>query len=75
MSECRIKAGRFPCSNINMNSYPYEYTPTELSNGGMLLYIDKNLGYRLRSDLTLYKSKATESSFIKLLNQKRKTQL
>ena len=28
ISECRIKSGRLPLLNINMNSYSYEYTPT-----------------------------------------------
>ena len=30
-SECRIKAGRPPVSNINMNNYSHEYTPTKSS--------------------------------------------
>ena len=47
ISGYRIKAGsRPPLSNINMNKYSYEYTPTESSKGEMLLYIDKNLRYR-----------------------------
>ena len=29
ISECRIKAGRLPLSNINMSNYSYEYTPTD----------------------------------------------
>ena len=53
ISECRIKAGRPLLSNINMNNYSYEYIPTESSKGGTLLYIDKNLEYRSRSELTL----------------------
>ena len=38
----------------------------------MLLYIDKNLRYRSRSDLTLYKSKEIESSFMQILESKKK---
>ena len=72
ISGCTIKAGRPPLSNINMNNYSYEYTPTESSKGGTLLYIDKNLRYRSRSDLTLYKSKEIESSFIEFFQSKRK---
>ena len=33
-SESRIKAGRPPFSNINMNNCSYEYTPTESSKEG-----------------------------------------
>ena len=40
ISQCRIKAGR-PLSNINKNNYSYEYTPTESSKGGSLLYFLK----------------------------------
>ena len=72
MSECRIKTGRPPLSNINMNNCSYEYTPTESSKGGTLLYIDKNLKHRSRNDLTLYKSKEIESSFIEIIEPKKK---
>ena len=64
ISECGIKGGRPSLWNVNMNNCLYKYTPTESSKGGSLLYIDKNLRYRLRRDLTHYKSKETESSFI-----------
>ena len=36
-----------------------------------MLYIDKNLRHRLRSDLTLYKSKEIESSFIEIIESKK----
>ena len=55
-----------------MNIYSYEYTPTESSKGGTLLYIDQNLRYRSKSDLTLYKSKEIESSFIEIIEPKKK---
>ena len=51
-SECRIKTGRPPLSNINMNNYSYEYTPTESSKGGTLLYIDKNLYIDIDQEMT-----------------------
>ena len=50
-----------------MKNYSYKYTPTESSKAGTLLYINKNLRYRLRSDLTFYRSKEIESYFIKQL--------
>ena len=48
------------------------YTPTESSKGGMLLYINKNLRYRSKSDLTLYKSKEIGSCFNEILESKKK---
>ena len=72
ISNCRTKPGRPPFSNINMSNYSYEYTPTESSKGRTLLYIDKNARYRLRCDLTLCKSKEIESSFIEIIESKKK---
>ena len=72
ISECRIKEGKPPVSNINMKNCSYEYTPSESSKEGTLLYIDKNLRYRSRSDLTLYKSKDIEPSFVEIIESKKK---
>ena len=72
ISESRIKTGRPPLSNINMNNYSCGYTPTESSKGGTLLYINNNLRYRARSDLILYKSKEIESSFMQIIAPKKK---
>ena len=72
ISEGRIKTGRLPLSNINMSNYSYKYTPTESSKGGTLLYTDNSLRYRSRSDLTLYKFKEIESSFIEIIEPKKK---
>ena len=55
-----------------MNNYSYECTPTESSKRGALLYIDKNVRYRSRSDPTLYKCKEIESSFIEIIESKKK---
>ena len=42
ISECRIKTGRPPLSNINLNNYSYEYAPTESSKGGTFPHIKAN---------------------------------
>ena len=72
ISKCRIKAGRPPLSNIDMNNCSDEYTPTESSKGGTLLYIYKTLRYRSRRDLTLYKSKKRNHLLWKILESKKK---
>ena len=52
-----------PLSNINniiIDNYIYEYyeyTPTESSKGGTLLYIDKSLKYKLMKDPNFNKPK------------------
>ena len=38
----------------------------------MLLYIKKDIAYKLRNDLKMYKSKHLESTFIEIINQKKK---
>ena len=62
-------------NNINIDNYifqHYEYTPTESSKGGTLLYIDKSLKYKLRKDLNLNKPKEIESTFIEIIETKKK---
>ena len=63
ISECRMKTDRLLLSNTNMNNYSHEYTPAESFKEGTLLYIDKNLQYRVRSDLILNKSKKLNQFF------------
>ena len=45
-----------------------EHTPTESTCGGSLLYISKNLHYKPRPDLLIYKPKLLESIFIEIIN-------
>ena len=42
----------------------------EANKGGTLLYVSKELNYKPREYLELYKSKDLESSFIEIINQK-----
>ena len=56
-SENRLRKNRQRLSNINLENCVYESTPTESSKGWTMLYIDKQLTYRLRKDLIIYKSK------------------
>ena len=64
ISESKMRVDNYlpPFSNINIDNYVYEYTPTESSKGGTLLYIDKSLKYKLRKDLNLNKPKEIEST-------------
>ena len=50
-----------------MNNFSFEFTPTESSAGGTLLYIANHL-YKPRLDLNIYKSNELESTFIEVLN-------
>ena len=57
LSENRLRKNRQGLSNINLENCVYESTPTESSKGWTMLYVDKQLTYRLRKDLIIYKSK------------------
>ena len=49
--------------------------PTESGKGGTLLYIDKNIKYKLRNDLNIYEKEMAESTFIENLNKKQKNMI
>ena len=68
LSETRLRKNRQPFSNINLENFVYESTPTESSQGETMLFVDKQLTYRLRKDLITYKSKEIESTCIELFH-------
>ena len=45
--------------------------PIEANAGGTLIYIRNHLSYKTRNDLKIYKSFATESTFIEICNPKK----
>ena len=57
---------------MNLNNYSFEFTPTETSAGGTLLYIANHLSYKCRNDLNIYKKKLNLNLLLlKLLIQKK----
>ena len=58
-------------SNINLNNFSFEFTPTEFIAGGTLLYIANHRSYKSRNDLNLYKTNRLESTFIEIINSKK----
>ena len=57
--------------DINLPDYSYELFPTESSTDDTLLYIGNHLSYKLRKDLSIYKSCQIESTFIEISNPKK----
>ena len=49
----------------------YEWTPTESSAGGTLLYISNHLSYKPCVDLNMYIWEKSESTFIEIINCKK----
>ena len=66
------KKNKPPLCNIDLTNYVHEETPTEASKGGALLCISQELNYKTRKDLQTYKAKELGSTFIKIINKKRK---
>ena len=58
-------------TNINLTNYAIEFTPTESSAGGTLLYIANHLSYKPRPDLNIYKANQLESTFVEIINPKK----
>ena len=71
ISETRITKQVSLLNNLNLNNYSFEFTPTETSAGGTLLYIANHLSYKCRNDLNIYKNNELESTFIKILNPRK----
>ena len=46
ISDTRITKHVSLSNNLNLNNYSFEFTPTETSAGGTLLYIANHLSYR-----------------------------
>ena len=58
-------------NSLNLNNYSFEFTPTETSAGGTLLYIANYLSYKCCNDLNIYKKNELESTFIEIVNPKK----
>ena len=71
ISETRIIKQVSLSNNLNLNNYSFEFTPTETSVGGTLLYIANHLSYKCRSDLNIYKKNELESTFIEIVNPRK----
>ena len=71
VSEIRITKQVSLLNNLNLNHYSFEFTPTETSAGGTLLYIANHLSYKCRNNLNIYKRNELESTFTEIFNRKK----
>ena len=71
ISETRITKQVSLSNNLNLNNYSFEFTLTETSAGGTLLYIANHLSYKCRNDLNIYKKIELESTFIEIVNPRK----
>ena len=71
VTETRITKQVYLLNNLNLNNYSYEFTPTETTAGGTLLYIANHLSSKCCNDLNIYKMNELESTFIEIVNPKK----
>ena len=72
ITETRLTIKKDPVNSIEIPNYIKEHTPTKSDKGGALLYISKEINYRTRDDLKIYKKKLLESTFIEVLSDSNK---
>ena len=56
-------------NNIDIPGYNTEHTPSKSDKGGALFYIPKELNYKSRNNVKLYKDKNLESVFMEVLSK------
>ena len=72
ITETRLTTKKDPVNSIEIPNYNKEHTPAESDKGGALLYISKEINYKTRDDLKIYKKKLLESKFIEVLSDSNK---
>ena len=68
ITETRLKTKKYPTNGIEIPTYNTQHTPTEADRGGLILHISKEINYKTRDDLKIYKKKLLESKFIEVLS-------
>ena len=66
ITETRLKAHVLRTTNLNLQGFSIEHTPTEC--GGSLLYTNNSINYFCRNDLQIYNKKEFEPIFIDIIN-------
>ena len=62
-----MKTHALRTTNINLQGYSIEHTPTKSTCSGSLLYINNNINHIYRNHLQIYKKKELESTFTETL--------
>ena len=68
ISDTRILKDTNILKNVNILNFSFEFTLTESTTGGTLLYIADHLAYQKQNDLNSYKINNLESTFIEITN-------
>ena len=66
ISETKIKEDHDPISNISLDGYNFEHTPTKTDFGGVGIFIKDYIDYDIRPDLSQSLDTVSESIFIEV---------
>ena len=66
ITETKIRDNNDPISNVDIDNYHFQHTPTSSHFGGAGFFIRKNLSYQLRPELSKSEHSIAESFFIEL---------
>ena len=69
--ETRITKNVSLTNNLTMNNFWFDFTPTDSSAGGTLLYIANHLPYKTCLDINICRHNELEYTFIEILNPKK----
>ena len=69
ITETLLRSNENAKTNINIEGFNIEHTPTNSSKGGALLYLHESLKYNSRNDLNILKNKELESVFVEISNK------
>ena len=75
ISETRITKQASLLNNLNLNNYSFEFTLTETSAGGFLVYIANYRSYKCCNGLNIYEKMNWNLLFLKLSTQENKVLL
>ena len=68
ISETKITKQVSLLNNLSLNNYSLQFTPTETSAIGTLIYIANHLSHKCRNNLNIYKKNELQSTFIEIEN-------
>ena len=67
ISAYHLRTNKEPLLHINLKDYTYEFTPTDSNKRGILIYFNKSLKYKIKTELQMYKLKEIGSTFIEII--------
>ena len=59
VTESRLRPNKTSLDSIDLPSYNIQHMPTKSDKGGAFLYLSKDLNYKVKSSLQIYKKKLT----------------